>query len=174
MIGSPGNVYINHLALGDSARTMTINVFEGLPTGHASLSTQGRDDAISFECQMVTLDSYLESKNVGQVNFAKVDIEGSELMFLKGAERLFQQEVPPMWLMEMALQQTRNFGYKPNELLQYLKQKAEYEFYAIEELTGRLKRIVEFPPNDIGANVFCIPAGNFGDRTDAFLRSGSL
>jgi FkbM family methyltransferase len=164
LIGSPENVRLNNLALGDKEKILTINLFQGLPTGHASLSTQGRDDLISFECKMVTLDSYLEANHVGIVNFVKVDIEGAEMMFLKGAGRLFEQDVPPIILMEMALQQTKNFGYKPDDLLKYLSGKAAYDFYAIDEMTREVKKIVGFNDDDIGANVFCIPKGKFRDR----------
>ena len=71
-------MFINNLALGDDEGTVSINVFDDLPTGHASLSSQGRSDAAVFECRMVTLDSYLEEHDVGPVNFVKVDIEGAE------------------------------------------------------------------------------------------------
>jgi FkbM family methyltransferase len=157
LMGSPGNVQINNLALGDEEAELTINLFSGLATGHASLSTQGRDDAVPFKCRMVTLDSYLEDNNVGQVDFVKVDIEGAELGFLKGAEKLFKQERPPIILMEMALNQTKNFGYIPNDLIEFLRQRAPYVFYRIDENETKLFEIDGFAPDDIGANVICIP-----------------
>lgn len=169
LMGCPSNVILNNLALGDQHGQLSINLFEGLSTGHASLSNQGRDDAISFTCEMVTLDSYLEGKDVGQVHFVKVDIEGSELMFLNGAELLFKQDVPPIWLVEMALKQTGNFGYTPNDIIAFFKERAEYDFYAVNEISRKLERIDGFPDGDIGANVFCIPRGFFADRTARFL-----
>ncbi len=170
LMGSPPNVVVNNLALGDHHGQISINLFEGLPTGHASLSKQGRDDAVSFTCEMVTLDSYLEGKDVRQVNFVKVDIEGSELMFLNGAERLFKQEVPPIWLVEMALKQTGNFGYTPNDIIAFFNEHAEYEFYAVNEILQKLERIEGFSEGDIGANIICIPRGFYTDRTDRFLK----
>lgn len=150
-------VHINNLALGDAAGELTINLFEGLSTGHASLSTQGRNDAIPFKCRVATLDSYLEENRVGDVDLVKVDIEGAELGFLRGAGKLFEQETPPVILMEMALNQTKNFGYKPDDLIQYLAEHAAYRFYKIEEPSGELTEIDGFADNDIGANVICIP-----------------
>lgn len=168
LLGSPGNVFINNLALGDKMGTVSINLFADLPTGHASLSSQGRSDAAVFECRMVTLDSYLEERAVGPVNFVKVDIEGAELMFLTGAKSLFEQDIPPIFLMEMALQQTRNFDYVPNDLIEFIGSQRAYDFYAVEERNGSLKNITGFPEGDIGANVFCIPRGFYGDRLDLF------
>lgn len=150
-------VHLNNLALGDTACELTINLFEGLSTGHASLSTQGREDAIPFKCSVVTLDSYLEENGVGDVDLVKVDIEGAELGFLRGAGKLFEQMTPPVILMEMALNQTKNFGYKPDDLVQYLAERASYRFYKIEEPSGELTEIDGFADNDIGANVICIP-----------------
>jgi FkbM family methyltransferase len=164
LLGSPVNVFINNLALGDREGTVSINLFDDLPTGHASLSSQGRSDAAVFECRMVTLDSYLEERSVGAVNFVKVDIEGAEMMFLQGAKRLFEQDVPPIFLMEMALQTTRNFDYVPNDLIEFIGSQREYDFYAVDEINGRLRKIEEFPEGDIGANVFCIPRGFYRER----------
>lgn len=157
LLGSPENVFINNLAVGDREGTVSINVFEDLPTGHASLSSQGRSDAAVFECRMVTLDSYMEAQGAREVNFVKVDIEGAELMFLNGAKTLFRQDVPPIILMEMALQTTSNFGYVPNDLIEFINSQAEYDFYAVNEINGALKKIDGFSEGDIGANVFCIP-----------------
>lgn len=159
ILGSPENVFINNLALGNHEGTVSINLFADLPTGHASLSAQGRSDTEVFDCRMVTLDSYLEEQAVGPVNFVKVDIEGAELMFLNGAKTLFEQDIPPIFLMEMALQQTSNFDYVPNDLIEFIGSWREYDFYAVDEINGRLKSINGFAEGDIGANVFCFPRG---------------
>lgn len=160
LLGSPANVNINNLALGETEGELTINLFEGLSTGHASLSDQGRDDAIPFKCRMTTLDSYLDENGAGDVDLVKVDIEGAELSFLKGASKLFTQEKPPIILMEMALQQTKNFGYLPNDLIDFLRAKASYKFFVIDERTEKLTEISEFASDDIGANVLCLPEKN--------------
>ena len=166
LMGRPENVHLNNLALGEAAGEITINLFEGLSTGHASLSNQGRADAVAYRVEMKTLDSYLAEKSVGEVDFVKVDIEGAELMFLKGASRLFAQERPPIWLMEMALQQTGNFGYTPNDLLDYMSARAAYDFYVVDEVKVKLKKIERFAPGDIGANVICLPRVGGRDRLD--------
>jgi FkbM family methyltransferase len=164
LMGSPGTVFINNLALGDKPDELTINMFEGLSSGHASFSNLGRDDAITFKCRVITLDSYLEEKQVRDVNFIKVDIEGAELMFLKGAEKLFKQKVPPIWLMEMALKQTSNFGYLPNDLLVFMSERVDYDFYRIDEINTKLIKIDKIENDHIGANVICIPRGFYQDR----------
>lgn len=155
--GSPPNVSLNNVALGDKAGTIQIHLFDDLPTGHASIAANAGVTTTISDCRMITLDSYLTEHAVKQVDFVKVDIEGAELMFLNGAERLFLQEVPPIIMMEMALATTRNFGYLPDELIKFIGSRGDYEFYPADEARERLYRIDGFADDDIGANVFCVP-----------------
>lgn len=166
LMGSPRNVFINNSALGDYEGEASINVFSDGP-GFSSLSAQGRKDTDTVSCAMTTLDSYL-TRNLRDkhVNFVKVDIEGAELMFLKGAQKLFDQRIPPVMLIEMAAKQSRSFGYAPDDLVKFIAMRAQYDFYAVNEYSGYVKRIEGFDPDDIGANVFCIPKEYYSDRLD--------
>ena len=157
LMGSPANVVLNNLALGDSKGIVQIHLFEGLGTGNASLSA--KEDVVSevFDCEMVTLNEYLEKREIEIVDFVKVDIEGAELMFLRGADKLFDQPVPPIFLIEMAAEQTRNFGYGPNDLVRFISDRADYDFFAVDEYRGTVRAIQGFGEDEIGANVFCIP-----------------
>ena len=167
--GSPANVFINELALGDREGTITISLFDGEPTGHASIAAKRDSGAAPFECRMTTLDDYLVENGVGDVDFVKVDIEGAEMMFLYGSQRLFKQKEPPIFLMEMALEQTRHFGYLPNDLIDYIGSRGEYEFFSVDEIRGTLRQITEFAVNDIGANVFCIPRHRSRDSLSSLI-----
>lgn len=171
LAGSPQNIYINDFALTDRQGTATINMFPGLTTGHASLSQQGRSDARQFTCITNTLDSYLSERNMTDVDFVKVDIEGAELSFLNGAASLFRQKQPPILLMEMALNTTRNFGYFPNDLISFIRAYADYSFYVIDEIHTSLIPIERFDPNEPGANVLCIPSSHPSalDRLSSWL-----
>lgn len=160
--GNPKNVFLNNLALGDAAQIVQLHRFTELSSGFSSLSTDGKGDFQTFDVPMLTLDSYLIDKNLENIDFVKIDVEGAELMFLKGATKLFEQKIPPIFMAEMALGTTKGFGYLPNDLLEFMQQHAAYEFYALEEVAGTLRRIENFAPEDIGANVLCFPAN--GDR----------
>jgi FkbM family methyltransferase len=151
------NITINQNALGDRRDTITIRLPKGEPTGHASIASksQGNDDV--FECEMLTLDNYLADNSIGDVNFVKVDIEGAEMMFLKGASKLFTQNVAPVILMEMALKQSKHFGYAPDDLVKFIRASGDYLFFAVDEQRCELFEIDGFEADNIGANVFCIP-----------------
>ena len=164
LLQDASNVYINNLALGDAPGRVKMHVFAGLPNGHTSLSTMGRTDYAIVETEMVTLDSYLEKQRLRQIDFVKIDIEGAELMLLKGATKLFKQKVPPIFMIEMALGTTKGFGYLPNDLVVFLRKRADYEFYAVNEINLTLKPITGFARDDIGANVLCLPAKGYGEK----------
>lgn len=164
LAGSPPNLILNNLALGGEFKQIEMHVFDNLPDGHSSLSTMGKNNYVTYQSAMVTLDSYLESENVEAVNFVKVDIEGAEKMFLDGARSLFKQETPPLMVIEMALETSCHFGYAPNDLIEQISAEAAYDFYAIDDQTVELKKIEGFAPGDIGANVLCVPQGKYGER----------
>lgn len=164
LCGSAENLSLHNLALGDEEKTIELHIFKDVPDGHASISTMGKSDFQTFRAEMKLLNDFLKKEKVGDVNFMKVDIEGAEMMFLKGATDLFKQKVPPLIVMEMALETSRHFGYKPNDLIQFIKSQADYDFYAINEISIKLEKIDGFSAEQIGANVLCVPKNQYAER----------
>ncbi|MCU0349980.1 MAG: FkbM family methyltransferase [Flavobacterium sp.] len=162
------NIFPNNLALGDKFDKVELHLFDNLPIGHASISTQGKENFQSFEAKMVPLNSYLSEKNL-EVNFVKMDIEGAELMCLQGGTNLFKQKTPPMFVIEMALETSKNFGYTPNDLIEFINSQTPYDFYALNQIDLSLKKIEGFKAEEIGANVLCVPKNCYQDRLK-FLR----
>lgn len=165
------NIFLNHFALGNETKDIKLHIFENQPNGHASISTMGNTKYIEYDSKMITLDDYL-LKNCGKtkaINFIKVDIEGAELLFLQGAKNVFKQTVPPLIIMEMALQTSKHFGYKPNDLLKFINEQTPYEFYTINEYNVNLKKIEKFEDEDIGANVLCVPKNHYRDRLQKLI-----
>lgn len=151
-------VFLNNTALGDEIRNADMHLFPRLPSGHASLSDHGSIDSTSVPIKIVTLDSYMAENRIDQVDFVKVDIEGAELMFLKGAGRLFAQKRLPVILMEMSPETCAAFNYKPDDLIEFISSRAHYDFFVLDERKKRLSRIRHFDGKRGGANVLCIPS----------------
>ncbi len=153
----PENVFLNNLALGDEIKRVSLHRFADLPSGHSSLSDMGKEEFQTFDVPMTTLDSYLAEHKIENVDFIKLDIEGAEMMFLRGATKLFEQPIPPFIIAEMALGTTKGFGYLPNDLIEFIRRCADYRFYALDETKFVLEEIEGFTPEQIGANVLCVP-----------------
>lgn len=151
------SVVLNQLALSEKESVAEVNLSDDQPSGHASLAKKFLGGS-SFQCTTITLDAYLSSRRIDTVHFIKVDVEGGELGLLQGGKKLFEQDVPPIIVMEMALEQSRHFGYIPNDLIRFISEGADYSFFKIEELQHRLVPIDGFADSDIGANILCIPA----------------
>lgn len=154
---SLGAVKAELLALGDDSGQVQMTIGEGLPAGHAAVVAEGEESESSTPVEMTTLDKYLKESGCAHVDFLKADIEGSELFMLRGATCLFDQEVPPTMIIEMALDTTRKFGYSPDEIIDFISSKSEYFFFAISEKGEILTEIEGFEPGSKGANVLCLP-----------------
>lgn len=150
-----GAVVLNNSALSDTESIATVTLFDEQPTGHASLAVKGA--GVQIQCRTVTLNGYLAEKGLENVAFLKVDVEGAELDLLKGSSEIFRQPVPPVMVIEMALEQTRHFGYLPNDLIEFINAKAHYDFFKIDEVNEYIVPIDHFEADDIGANVLCLP-----------------
>jgi FkbM family methyltransferase len=162
--GSPRNIVLNNTGVADAPGHASMHVFAGLPHGHSSLSDMGRKDSCAVECELTTLDEYLGNRPGAPIRVVKCDVEGAELKVLQGATSLLRQLDPPIWIIEMARGTARPFGYGLNDLLGCLRNGADYEFYAVDEVRSKVRRIDRFADEDIGANVLCVPAERFRDR----------
>jgi FkbM family methyltransferase len=157
LAGKPENVFLNNLALGDDNRTVQIHRFTDLLNGFSSLSNMGKSEFVSVAVQMITLDEYLAEKQIKDVNFVKLDVEGAELMFLRGARQLFRQKTPPIMIIEMSQITCEGFGYELNDMIDFINAHAKYSYLRLDDYTGVLTEFERFPAGDIGAHVFCIP-----------------
>ena len=85
-IFKPDRYIIQPYALGDEdSKTIYLNYMSEGNSGTASIDTEGK-----YEAQLFTLDYF----NYSKIDYLKVDIEGFELQFLKGATETIKRTKP--------------------------------------------------------------------------------
>lgn len=154
---SSEKAHLNNFALTDKISEAMIYMVDRLGSGHTSLAKNTEEKLTEEKIRTSSFNIYVSEKNIEQVDFIKIDIEGSELKFFEGGTKMFAQKIPPIMVVEMALDTTKLFGYLPNDLIEIIKANGEYDFYALDEITETLNRIDGFEPHEIGANVLCMP-----------------
>jgi FkbM family methyltransferase len=120
------NIYVHELAVGDREGEALLRQEE--ESGNSSVHASGSGHRIA----LTTLDTWQESQpSLGQITAIKVDIEGGELLALRGARELMARHQPTI-VCECCLQLQERAGYGPGELLQFF----EGAGYQVESLEG--------------------------------------
>jgi len=79
----------------------------------------------------ITIDKYIEENNISNIDFIKCDIEGAELLMLKGAVNSLRKFKPKL-LLELNEQWTERLNYNPKEVIDLLKE-LNYEYQIVGE-----------------------------------------
>lgn len=127
------NIILNQL----SARIWQYGAAIGDKDGFAFITTNmyGRNHITSFrkkncvKVRTLTLDTFSREMNLQGVDLIKADVEGAELMVLKGSERLISRD-KPFLVLEVQENWMRRFGSNPQELFEFLR-KQSYSYKLI-------------------------------------------
>jgi FkbM family methyltransferase len=110
--GWESQVEVFPLALGES--TGIIELFGGGPQASLIKGWGGRQQQFVTLVPVTTLDHLLYSRLRGSKCFIIVDIEGAELMMLKGARSFLCMEPKPAWMVEVATHENQPHGVSVN------------------------------------------------------------
>jgi FkbM family methyltransferase len=154
--GHPGNVQAHCLALGERNGTATLHVptWAWLGPAFASTERQHRGPHETYTVPMETLDGFMEHTREERVALIKCDVEGGELAVLKGAGKILAADTPPIWFLEVQEGSTTSFGYRPEDLIAFLREYRYEGYYAID---GRLAPIPTAGPLPAYNFLFIIP-----------------
>lgn len=153
------NVVANNFGLSDSDNTFTFYFYpEG--SGNASLvNLTAREDAQAVQCVVKTMDG------LGvQPDFIKCDVEGAELMVLKGGRKTIAQYKPILFL-EILRKWSAKFNYNPNEIFRFLRE-IGYEAFAVGE--RGLCRFGEMTEETVQTNFFFLHADKHRDEIERY------
>jgi FkbM family methyltransferase len=145
------NVYINNAAVSDNDGRVKIFELDASNRGAASLSPPRNRNGHEWMVKCFRLDAYLASLPVEmrpRKAFVKMDVEGAELLVLKGAPEFM--EMKPIVMLEAVDDHQRKFGNSLSELVAFLKDRG----YVLRSLTvdGVVPYGSEHP------NILAIPA----------------
>jgi FkbM family methyltransferase len=110
-----------NIALGEAAKS--IQFYIPAFTGSVAASAHRLfpdDENRTVECQVVTLDEFVRTQQIKQVDLIKCDVEGSELFVLQGAPETIATH-KPIIMLEMLRKWAKAFGYHPNDIIALLR-----------------------------------------------------
>lgn len=106
---------LNNVAVSERAGHAGLTKYAPGYEVYGSLGMTEREMTRCVGCEEVStirLDDYVTSHGLAHVDFMKIDIEGAELMALRGAEKILSQAKAPTILIELADVNTQSFGYE--------------------------------------------------------------
>jgi FkbM family methyltransferase len=149
------NVKVHRTALGRAPGKSTLRVAEASHPGHNALGGfmyAGTVLEESVEVDIVTLDQAVRGEKLTRLDLLKIDVEGSEVDVLQGADEVLRT-LRPVVLAEAQDESLRRMGSNVGELLKLLRAH-DYEVKVFGE-SGHAETLVD--DRATGLNVLCLP-----------------
>lgn len=103
------------IAVSEQPGTVALNLAEGDSMPFITHSETNSTITVPTD----TLDNLLQNHSLTNLTLAKMDIEGAELLALKGAVSLLKQQRPYVWILEIN-DSVRNFGHRKQDVVHFL------------------------------------------------------
>jgi FkbM family methyltransferase len=94
------NIKLNCFGLSNEEKEVDIYIVDESNLGKTSTFSQNKGEKRE-RIKLTTLDKYCAENNIEEIDFIKVDIEGSELDFIKGAENMISKSKNLKMLVEI-------------------------------------------------------------------------
>lgn len=124
------NVRVNQQGVGDVTSEMTLYVN---PTAITYSSLRRTQEFLTDEIHVpiITLDEYAQAQHIAKVGLIKLDVEGGELLVLKGAAQILARD-HPILIYEEFEGGYKQFGYSTRNVRTFLTDLG-YHLFAIAE-----------------------------------------
>ena len=138
------NIFYNEIALNDKNGSATYNYNSFFESSGSSLSSIAKNDGkwifsrklilkflligtgnknfIKYRVPTITLDTFLKKKKIKLIDILKVDIDGSEYKFLRGANRTLKKNKIGTILIEIC-DKKNTYDKKEIKIINYLKKR---------------------------------------------------
>lgn len=158
-----GNVTLVQAAVSDSSGSGQLHIHESV-TELSSLAQVHDDLDSQVDVETVGLDEYFQGHPGVAVGLIKMDIQGAELLALRGAAGILERHRPVLIIEEWPYG-SAGFGYDTSELKAFLTE-CRYELFRIDK--GRVRWSVVRPAHpteadvpvarDADTNLLCLPS----------------
>jgi FkbM family methyltransferase len=113
------NLIPTNIALSDSNN----EIYFSIAQGHTGLNSIFIEDESVYKTTQITktikLDNYFNSEK-RKFQLAKIDVEGAELMVLKGMEQMLNEHAVQRIIIEITPRFFKSFGYKKEDIYNFL------------------------------------------------------
>ena len=133
-------VLANNYGLSDSNEFLEMYYNSSL-TGATSIKQNIDICNELIQCQFKKMDDYVLENNVNNIDFIKIDIEGAELLALKGGLYSIKKFLPILFL-ELLRKWSANFNYHPNDVINLLRDLG-YSCYSIGKTLIKIHSITD-------------------------------
>lgn len=152
--GFSDRVRANAFGLSDKKQTVTMYVPNFSGTGAASLKDlHPEEGSISVNATFETLDAYAKRTGISRIDLIKMDVEGAELMVLKGGIKTVEL-TRPIIFMELLRKWSAAFDYHPNDVIEILRER-DYRCFMIAD--GKLTELNRMTDQTVQTNFFFLP-----------------
>jgi FkbM family methyltransferase len=164
------NVRTEKLALSNVAGAAKFFVATGGAEGFSGLRPPEVGAAVrSMDVRTAILDDYLEEYEIATVDLIKVDVEGGELDFFRGARKLLGQANSPVILCELQDIRSRSWGHTARQTADFVRQ---FGYRWFRPLTGGRIAAMASEPACYEGNFVAVPAGRM-ESVKEMIEDGS-
>jgi FkbM family methyltransferase len=118
------NVHLSQCAVADEKAELILVLQEYPPMSSIKCSppSQGvlQENLETIPVSVCTVDEYCTANDISNIDFMKIDVEGAELLMLKGAFNTITAFRPEL-MVELHERQSQNFGYSIQDTISHLQ-----------------------------------------------------
>ena len=111
-------------------QTTQMRLFSGPLSGAHSLR-QFPFHSNYYEVESITLDDFMAHYSTIKIGLLKIDVEGAELLTLRGAQQLLERD-RPLVIYEESKERCRFFNYTTTESRRFMNE-IEYDLYQVDD-----------------------------------------
>lgn len=152
------NVSLNQLGLNNEKGSQKLYLASAEGTGCNSMAPPSTNYSSGRTLDIVctTLDEYVDSKKITRVDLMKMDVEGAELLALRGGDTLLGSGNKPIMILEFEEARQQAFGNSTRALYDFFRERG-YRLYSLNN--GTAKAYAPSPQDPPSLNVLAVPEG---------------